>query len=276
MTRLFDGLKLEAQIHLKERITVWRLLTEGNSDAHKFYGETISGRKLIVKYIRPDRRFPGVKRVLYDIQDRGVPIQKLYCAYLSVAGRYCFISEWLDGGNIDLERLNNDTEYMRYCARGSADALRKLHECRAEGIKPVTLEMDLDYALHNIERYHIEIAHLQQYLAYIEENKDKVRDAAVGYVHFDYNIQNVIETDGHFVLIDLETFRITEIWRDLIYAVCINFPRERKYWLWFLLEYFHGEIPDVFFRSMKIYVIIYMLMLAKSNFLREVWRNTGS
>ena len=66
-------------------------------------------------------------------------------------------------------------------------------------------------------------------------------------------------------IIDLETICVSERWRDLVYAAEINFPEQHSFWLLFLLGYFDGKIPNEFFGQVKIYVIIYMLMLAKYN-----------
>lgn len=262
-------LKKEAEIYLKESIKEWHSLKSGGSLNASFYGTTVSGLSFTAKYIfgcRTSLQQRNIRKCIDEKTDAIFP--KLICSFVSVCLPFhiCFITEWVSGTAINLQTLNNDPQRLFMCARIVSKKLKTIH-AMAVSNRFATRSLKRDYrnALRAIRFHKIDVPHLSKFVSYIDDHITDFSNTNKGFVHFDFHVGNIIEQDDDYRIIDLETICVSDPWRDLVYATEINFPEQYKFWFLFLLEYFDGEIPNEYFVRAKLYVIIYMLMLAKYN-----------
>ena len=266
--KIFDIiLKLEAEFHLHEDILEWQPLLTGGSTNLKYYGITKSGLKFNVKYqVLSNRNLQQRKiRNLLNLQTNLI-FPRCICSYISLSSSVCFITEWIEGENLQLGQLNFNIDSLYMCVKKVCVQLKTLHSISVDMQPTNEIRKDYKKACATIKHYKIKIPHLDMYCNYIDTHIMELSSKRLGYVHFDFHPGNILQVHKGYRIIDLETISITDVWRDLVYAVAINFPIERKFWLLFLLEYFEGLPPKEFFSVSKLYVIIYMLMLAKSNY----------
>lgn len=260
-------LKKEIELHFKEELVEWHPLDKGGSKNLSFYGKTKSELKFIAKYLyccRNTIELRKIRKHITEVRCRATP-ECIGC-FLSIIGRFCFLNEWVEGSEIDFKLINENTCDLKECVLKSCKALKEIHSiCLPKKAYHRQLEKDYKSALRAIERHNIEVPHFEKFKNYVDENLRNIKSNRQGIVHFDFHPGNIILGANCCKIIDLETACICDPWRDLVYALEINFPEQQRFCLLFLLEYFEGNIPDEFFYISKIYVIVYMLMLAKYN-----------
>lgn len=260
-------LKFELSLHLEDAIISFEPHKSGGSLNASYVAITKSGRKVLVKYTLFTRNALQQKKIRKIIDSKitsGFP--KLITCYFSVLFLYCFVNEWVDGVPLDLAELNKNPELLKECARKVCNTLKELHRLDVVGIAHSrSLKQDYRRALHSIKRYGIDIPHYNSFVKYVDANIESITLKKRSVVHFDFHPGNIISNINDYTIIDLETICISDPWRDLVYAVEINFPEQQDFFRYLLLEYFDGNVPKEFFSTSKLYVIVYMLMLAKYN-----------
>lgn len=262
-------LKKEVERYLHEHIKEWKPLKNGGSTNASFYGVTDSNLSFTAKYNFLCRMtLQQRKSRKYIDQETGYLFPKFIGSFLSFFCPFhvCFITEWVPGHGIDLQTLNGDLPRLFRCAQNAAEQIKKLHSVEVpNGSSVQSVKRDYTRALRAIRLYRIDVPHLSAFRNYVENRIGDLKDGKKGYVHFDFHIGNLLEHNNDYRVIDFETVCAADPWRDLVYAMEINFPEQHLFWFAFLLHYFDGEIPNEFFLRVKSYVIIYMLMLAKYN-----------
>ena len=266
-------LRREVELHLKERIIEWKHLNNSGSTNASFFATTVSGKSYTVKYnyLCKTTLQQRIIRTIIDGETKHV-FPKLRCSYISLSFpfRVCFITEWLEGKPLDISNLNSNLNELYNCVSEVSQKLKTVHSAKITvGLKARSLKNDYKKALRTIKQHHIDIPHLAEFIACIDANINDCNLPAVAVVHFDFHPGNIIKTEDGYRVVDLETICIAETWRDLAYATEIHVPEQHRFWFLFLLAYFDGGIPEEFYKTSKIYVLVYMLMLAKQN------RNTG-
>lgn len=261
-------LKVEISFHLKEKIVEWKLNKAGGSRNVTYIGVTASGKKVLAKYTLFTLNILRQRKIRRTIDAKitfGFP--KLIKSYLSVFFLYCFVNEWLDGQPLDLNELNNDPQQLKDCAEKVCHLIKELHTLDLDTNTGTqrSLKKDYKHALSAIKHYKIAVPHYDSFVKYVDDNIEMVQTVRRSFVHFDFYPGNVISNNGEYKIIDLETVCISDPWRDLVYAIEINFPEQRNFWRLLLLNYFGGTIPSEFYSVSKLYVIVYMLMIAKYN-----------
>lgn len=262
-------LKREAEKHLSESIVEWRPLKNTGSLNVSFFGVTKSGIAFTAKYNVICKETLQQRKIRKEIDEKtDLIFPKLICSYVSFSLplHTCFLTEWIEGDCLDLQSLNDDPKSLYDCAVLVSKKLKTVHAIETTyRFAPRSLKRDYKRALRKIRFFRINVPHLSEFVKFVDGNLNKIKNTPQGYVHFDFHPGNIIKQGGDYRIIDLETICVSELWRDLVYAAEINFPEQHKFWLLFLLGYFDGKIPNEFFLQSKIYVIIYMLMLAKYN-----------
>lgn len=262
-------LKKEAEHYLSESIKEWHPLKGSGSLNVSFFGTTISGLSFTAKYNIICRSTFQQRKIRQCIDKKADCIfPKLICSFVSycLPFRNCFITEWIDGNPVDIHTLNNNSQCLFKCARIVSQKLKTIHAMDVSNrFTARSLNRDYISALMAIRFYKIDVPHLADFMSYIDDHITHISNTNKRFVHFDFHMGNIVEKDDDYGIIDLETICVSDPWRDLVYATEINFPEQYKFWFLFLMEYFDGVIPNEYFVRAKLYVIIYMLMLAKYN-----------
>ncbi len=255
----------------EEEVAACHLLRVGRSQNIKLLVEGVSGQKFLYRYAAWDETF---FRILQEIRHwQHIPVILPRNCYRSELGYLCYYSPWVEGHSLDFQQLNGDENALLHAASLTADALRQFHQ--KERVSPVertdTHRDALDYALAYWKDLALPHPQGEEFISYVKAHLQDKRLSPIGWTHFDLNSENLIAGEDSVYLSDLELMRWDYVWRDFVYAVCINYGDEREFWLLTLLAYFSYDIPAGFFREVKLYSILYFLMLAKSNQRNGMW-----
>lgn len=245
-------------------------LHTGNSDSLTQIAYTSDDKKYIVKLIKADKKYTTYINTLYALNSLSKVIPKCVKGFLFCEDAVCIVTEWIEGTEVDfrcadIEKLDIATSYI-------ADIVRKLHKFPVKNNgREFSVINDVSSSFSILTRYNIVLPHDKAYRKYLDDPANiPCMNERRGYIHFDLHMQNIIKCEhSDYRLIDLELIGISDVWRDFVYAVCINHPDEQKFWLLFILNYFEDDIPEDFFRSVKFYVVLFMIMLVKSNYLNK-------
>ena len=262
-------IKKEIELRLHSRITDFEKFLQGKSRTSK-YSFVLNEKKYIAKYSRPRLEDRYLTKVLQNMRRDGIHIASVLCGFYSVVLlKYCTITEWVDGNVINLEENNYSREQTYDLAKKAANELHKIHRYATNPIYNLNLSKDFKRTVRFILRHGIRVPHLDEYISSIENWIEDNEDTQYGMTHLDFHTGNIIYNAGEVTIIDTETFDVTHPWRDLTYALCLNYQYENTYWMSFILAYFNWNIPDEFWNYSRTYVIYHFLKLLVSNYLSD-------
>lgn len=249
-------------------------LDTGGSNSLTQIALTLDGEKYIVKLMRVGSYYDDYVNTLYALNELSDVVPRCVKCFLFRPEVLCIVTEWIEGTEVDY-RCTNIKE-LDNTAIELAKCLKKLHTFPVKDSgREYSIVNDICSSKDTLIKYNIELPHKEIYLKYLDniENIPCV-DGRRGYIHFDLHTKNIIKCGiSDYRFIDWEITGISDVWRDLVYAVCINHPDEQDFWLLFILNYFNDDIPVEFFSVVKFYVILFMMMLVKSNYIKGTLRN---
>lgn len=197
--------------------------------------------------------------------------QLLYMAYRSniIPEAYISISNWIEGEILNLSESAITYTQLQHYAKEAAQTVKRIHKIQCPfHNKRFDDTVDLKMAIEFINKNQIVFPHRSEILDMVLRLSEKKIQSPYGFIHMDLHLENMVFSEEGCNLIDMETLCCGSVWRDLIYAMELNFPQERVFWKLFLEEYFHDGIPEGFWEEMLRYVLVAFLMLMKSN-----WNN---
>lgn len=257
----------EVSIRLGKKMKLSTL--NGGSSNVSFKSECENGEKYVIKvqhYIHELDVQQSVRKYL-DLCDLNHP--KLILAFSSekIPGIYITVSEWMVGDSLFLkDRIVNISELQKK-AQQAAKTVKLLHTIDLSEFKNKRIldnNFGMDTIIQLIASIKINFPYQEQIFRAIKNGIDDICSPK-GIVHMDLRPDNMVFTDCSCKLIDMETLSIDHIWADFSYAVEINFPEERFFWILFLQSYFKGNIPDEFWKETRQQILIKLLALMRLN-----------
>ncbi len=262
---MIETLKEEAQGRLGERLAFSPL--NGGSSNLSFQGKGEDGKKYVVKF---QRHVPGLEvqrrlREYLDRRDQDHP--RLILAFPSrrMPEAYLTVSEWMEGSPLLLEGESMTLSELRKRAQQAAGTVKRLHRVSLSDLPDKSIwEQDSgqDAARALLASTKEDFPYREQFFRAVQEGMDHISSPR-GIVHLDLRPDNMVFSDDACRLMDMETLSVDHIWADFSYAVEINFPKERVFWLLFLDSYFDGGIPLEFWKETREHVLIKFLSLLR-------------
>lgn len=255
----------EVSIRLGKKLKLSPL--NGGSSNASLKAECDDGKNYVIKFQRYSCELELQRnlRKYVDLCDENHPKLVLASASENIPEVYITVSEWMEGSSLVLEDEITNISALRRKAQQAAKTVKMFHsinlfEFQNNSILNDDSEMDTVFELIALTK--IDFPYRDQFFQAIQNGMDDICSPK-GIVHMDLRPDNMVFIDDSCKLIDMETMLIDHIWADFSYAVEINFPKERAFYILFLESYFGGKIPDEFWKETRQQVLIKFLSLTR-------------
>ena len=198
--------------------------------------------------------------VLQDVQRLDVSMSRSLEMGECDEGVY-FVQEWVDGN--DAEEFVPTLPAERQYALGydAGEILKKLHSLPAPDDIPDWSDRFGKKARRKIEGYRkcpVKFAGDEAVVRYVEENLHLIEGRPQVFQHGDYHVGNMMVSDGKIVVIDFDRFDYGDPWEEFNRIVwCAQAAPEFARGM--VDGYFSGNVPEVFWRLLKLYICSNML-----------------
>lgn len=169
---------------------------------------------------------------------------------------------WIDGVAVQdvIRKLEDNLQYQLGYSSGSL--LRKIHAYST--VKPKVswgnvYGENIEKMINEYRKVNISIHHEQEIISYIYANKHLLDSRSQVIRHGDFHVGNLIITpDNEIGVIDFDKCAIGDGWEEfggIVWAARLS----EKFAKGQIDGYFSGEVPDVFFRLLALYIGLYAL-----------------
>lgn len=198
--------------------------------------------------------------VLQDVQRLDISMSRSLEMGTCGEGVY-FVQEWVDGEDAEefIPTLPAETQYV--LGYDAGEILKKLHALPAPEDMPDWSERFGKKARRKIEGYRkcpLKFAGDADVIRYVEENLYLLEGRPQVFQHGDYHIGNMMVSGGKIVVIDFDRFDYGDPWEEFNRIVwCAQAAPEFARGM--VDGYFSGNVPEVFWRLLKLYICSNML-----------------
>lgn len=240
----------------------WKSITKGWSYDKKFYLETYSNEKMLLR----------ISHIAdYQVKKRDYEyIQQLVKRDISMAQPIAFgkakdntftytLFSWIEGKDAEDHIHNYNVEKQYALGREAGAILRKIHSISAPHDQESWKKRYMRKILQRIDQYHAHDVQLPQgdaVIAFLQKHLDWVVDRPQVVQHGDFHLGNLIIRDDHSLgLIDFNRMQFGDPWEEFDRAI-FNWRQSIPFMNGQIHEYFQNDVPHYFFQLLAVYTAL--------------------
>lgn len=232
---------------------------KGWSDDQKYKITDIQDRRLLLRisdlaaYERKKEEYQFIAEVSKLGINMSIPLDFGMCG----EGKKVYsLFTWIDGvdAEIKLPTISEKEQYQLGIKAG--EILKKIHSLHPkEGVEPWydTYNGKIDRVIERYFDCSIKVNHDDKVLAYIEENRQLLKDRPITFQHGDYHVGNMlISEDNELGIIDFNRCSYGDPWEEYD-RYAFTWDTSPAFANGQLHGYFNNNVPDEFFRLLALY-----------------------
>ena len=265
-------------------------IDKGYSEDKKYCMTVVNGTKYLLR-ISPLSLYKS-RKSLFALHEELAALNVPMCVPVEFGtcndGVY-YIQSWIDGEDLEtaLPRLSDTEQYTLGVKAG--EILRKIHsiplsESHIDYWTAVPVKEDwaikynrqLDKSVKDYQAGELRFIGDNYVLDYIENNRHLLSNRPQCFDFDDYNVFNMMFSNGDLIIIDFERYNIGDPWEafsDIVWSV----KHSHHFSTGQIRGYFGGEPPEEFWELLALYFSDYLLSFWKSQPITiEFWRDITS
>jgi len=245
------------ELNLLDRFTSIEPIAKGWSEDKKYCVTETDGTKYLLR-ITPISRYE-MRKALFEVMERAASLGIPMCVPIEFGtcdeGVYS-LQSWIDGEDLEaVLPLRSETEQYVLGIK-SGEIVRKMHSIpapKAQEEWETRFNRKTDI---KIKKYHECGLHFdgdEHVLAYIEENRDLLKNRPQCFQHGDYHVGNMMIENDEIKIIDFDRYDFGDPWEEfnrIVWSAAVSphFATGQ------LRGYFGGEPPIEFFKLLAFYI----------------------
>jgi len=232
-------------------------ITKGWSEDKKYCVTTADGTKYLLR-ISPIERYE-IRKSLFEMQKQVDALAIPMCKPIEFGtcddGVYSLHS-WIDGEDLEavLPLLSETEQYV--LGLKSGEIVRKMHSIPAPETQEeweVRFSRKTDYKIQKYRECGLRFEGDEHVLAYIEQNRNLLKNRPQCFQHGDYHIGNMMLENGELKIIDFDRYDFGDPWEEFNRIVW-SAAASPYFATGQLRGYFGGEPPLEFFKLLAFYI----------------------
>lgn len=236
------------------------LVNKGWSSDKKYHIQTSDGRELLLRvsdishYDVKKEEFNNMKALCKRDILMSYPLDFGVCNQ----GKSVYILlSWIKGEDAEtaVPRMNDKDQYLYGVKAG--ETLQEIHklpvlEAQEDWFEKFNRKIDRNFRYY--EECGIKFNFSHELIAYINDNRELLRNRPQTFQHGDYHTGNMlINEDRELGIIDFNRFDYGDPWEEFNRIVwCVR--TSKSFASGYINGYFNNQVPDLFFRLMALYI----------------------
>ncbi len=240
-----------------ERFISAKPIEKGWSEDKKFCVTDATGIKYLLR-ISPIARY-DIRKALFDILEKVAALGIPMCLPIEFGtcddGVYS-LQSWIDGEDLDaaLPLMSETEQYV--LGMQSGELARKMHTLPAPDTQEEwesRFNRKTDIRIKKYQECGLRFEGDEYVFAYIEQNRQLLKDRSQCFQHGDYHVGNMMLENGELIIIDFDRYDFGDPWEEFNRIVW-SAAASPHFATGQLRGYFGGEPPIEFFKLLAFYI----------------------